>query len=118
MGISSILGAVLKNVPWHKIATAAMEYAPDLYAKAKERFQQQEERSSETVVEHELQERVSRLEKLLLEQDDLIRSLVAKNASLEETISALSGRLLLFKVGSGCLLFAAAVMLLLLLKQP
>lgn len=118
MGISSILGAVLKNVSWSKIAHMAMEYAPELYRKAKERFQQDTELPAEITVETELQERITRLEKLLLEQESIIHDQAAKSLSLEEKCAALEGRLLTFKIISGALFLVALTALVLLLKQP
>ena len=116
MGISSILGAVLKNVSWEKIARMAMEYGPELYRQAKERFQNETEPAAETAVETELQERIVRLEKLLLEQETVIRDQAAKNIGLQEQCAALERRLFIFKISCGTLLSTALIMLVLLLK--
>ena len=116
MGISLILGTVLKNVSWEKIARMAMEYGPELYRQAKERFQHEGENAAESPVETELQERIVRLEKLLLEQETVIREQAAKNISLDERCALLESRLLIFKVSSGILFLAVLIMLVPLLK--
>jgi len=115
MGIGAVLGSILKGISWAKVASVAMEYAPDLYRQAKERFQQSEP-AAESAVETELHDRISRLEKLLLEQEDVIREHTAKAARLEEICNSLESRLLTFKVISGTLLVASLTMLFLLLK--
>ena len=116
MGITSILETVLKNVSWGKIASVAMEYAPDLYRKARERFLNEDEPAAESPVETELQGRIARLDKLLLEQESVIREQAAKNALLTEKCASLAGRLLIFQVGSGILLLALLTLTVLLLK--
>ena len=116
MGISSIMGALLKNVSWGRIADMAMEYAPGLYRKAMERFQNEGEPAAAPTADKELLERVARLEKLLLEQEGVIRDQVTKNNLLTEKCTALEGRLLIFKVGSGLLLLALLATTVLLLK--
>jgi len=116
MGISSILAAVLKHVSWGKMASMAMEYAPGLYRKARERFQGDGGPAACSSVEAELQERIVRLEKLLLEQETVIREQAAKNIGLQGECAALESRLYIFQVSSAALFIAATIMLALLLK--
>ena len=116
MGISSILGTVLKYVSLEKIVSLAMEHGPELYRKAKERFQNEAEPAAETPVETELQGRITRLEGLLLEQENVIRDQAAKNIGLQEQCALLESRLYIFKIISAALLLAALTMLVLLLK--
>lgn len=111
MGISSILGTLLKNVSWDRIASMAMEHAPEIYRKARERFQ-----SEGAPVETELHERIVRLEKLLLEQETVIRDQAAKNIGLQERCALLERRLFTFKIISAALFLAALTMIVLLLK--
>ena len=114
MGIGSIMGSLLKGLPWKRIAAAAMEQAPELYQKARERFMKGGEPERETAAG--LQARIARLEALLLEQEGLIRDQSAKNALLEERCASLEARLLRFKIVSGILFATALVMLALLMK--
>lgn len=117
MGIAAVIGAVLKNVSWGKVASLAMEYAPGLYQQAKERFKREEEPAEASPVETELQERISRLEKLLLEQEAVIREQVAKNELLEESCRQLEGRVNLFRIIAVILAGIALVPTFLLLRS-
>jgi uncharacterized coiled-coil protein SlyX len=112
MGITSILGSALKDLPWRTIANAAMEHAPELYQKARERFQKPGEKAGEV----ELQARIARLETLLLEQERVIRQQAEKNAKLEEKSAALEALLVRFKIVSGVLFVATMILLALLMK--
>jgi hypothetical protein len=117
MGITSILATTLKNLPWRTIAIAAMERAPELFQKARERVQKPgDQQISEAAVETELQERIIRLEALLLEQEDLTRKQAAHSTFLEGRCALLESRLHRFKIFSGVLFAAAMVLLFLLLK--
>lgn len=109
MGITAVISAALKNVSWGKVASLAMEYAPELYQQAKDRFRREEEPVTASPVETELQERISRLEKLLVEQEDVIREQAAKNELLEENCRLLEGRVNLFKIIAVILAGAALV---------
>lgn len=116
MGIGSILGSALKSLPWNRIAVAAMEQAPELFQKAKERFMKSGEPAVETAAETELQDRIAKLEALLLEREGLIREQSAKRVVLEERCAGLEARLLRFKIISGILFATALVLLALLMK--
>lgn len=117
MGLSSILGTVLKIVSVEQIAGLLMAHGPELFRKAKERFQNEAEPAAGTPVETELQARLTRLEALLLEQEKVIRELAAKNIDLQEKSVALESRVLTFKIISAALFLAALTMLVILLKQ-
>lgn len=117
MGITSILATTLKNLPWRTIAIAAMERAPELLQKARDRFQKPgDQQFSEAAIETELQERIARLEALLLEQEDLTRKQAAHSTFLEGRCAALESRLFSCKIVSGVLFAAAMILLVLLLK--
>lgn len=115
MGLVSILGSTLKNLPWRTIATTAMDHAPELYRKAREHFGKNNT-SAVSATEIELNDRIARLEALLLEQDALIRQQQVKCDKLEKDCITLEGRLFSFKIVSGILFFAAMILLALLLK--
>lgn len=118
MGISAILAATVKNLPWRSIATAALERAPELYQKVRERLQKPaEQQAEEAAAEAELQARLTRLEGLLLEQEEVIRRQAAETARLEEACSDLESRLLRSRIISGVLGAAALITLALLLKR-
>lgn len=117
MGISSILRTVLKIVSVEQIASLIMAHGPELYRKAKERFQNEAETAAGTPVETELQARLTRLEALLLEQEHVIRDQAADNIGLQEQCAALESRLFTFKIISAALFLAALTMLVILLKQ-
>lgn len=117
MGITSILATTLKKLPWRTIAIVAMERAPELFQKARERFQKPiEQQVSEAPVDTELQERIARLEALLLQQDGLIREQAAQSTLLQDRCVLLESRLFRCKIVSGVLFVAAMTLLVLLLK--
>jgi hypothetical protein len=116
MGITTILGSALKNLPWRAIATVALERAPELYQKTKERFQEKEAAFEESALGKELQERISHLQSLLIEQKGLNRELAAKCAFLEKRTATLESSLFSFKVVSGVLFISAMIMLALLIQ--
>jgi hypothetical protein len=117
MGITSLLAAALKNLPWRTIAISALERAPELFQIARDRFQKPEaQHDSEAATAAELQARIARLEKLLLEQEGLIREQSAQRTLLEDRCTALEARLSSFKIISGGLLVGVLILLALLLK--
>jgi hypothetical protein len=110
MGLSSLLSSLVKGLTWTQVAGLAMEYGPELCRKAMERFQPV---GSEVAAaeEHELKERLARLEKLLLEQEGIIRKETAKAELLEERCLALEGRLQRLKIVAGLLATACLILL-------
>lgn len=115
MGISSIISSLVKGITWSKVASVAMEYGPELYRKAMERFQA-ETTPVASVEEIELQERLARLEKLLLEQEEVIRAQTVKNDRLEKRCLQLDSSLMTLKVTAGVLTLGCVVLLALLFK--
>jgi hypothetical protein len=110
MGIASIFSSFVKGIAWTKVANVAMEYGPELYRKAMERIQP--EASSGAVAEYaELQERVARLEKLLLEQEEIIREQATNNILLEKRCIAQASQLLVLKVTAGALTLGCVILL-------
>lgn len=98
MGIGTLLTGALKGVSWLKIAEVVMEYGPELYRQACERFQKSDQPPHPQQAEIELQERIDRLEKLVVEQDIVLRKHVARNEQLEEVCLQLEGRLKTWKL--------------------
>lgn len=116
MGMTAILGSALKKMPWRTIAAVALERAPELYQKAKERFQANELPPDESDLEKELQERISHLQRLLIDQKNMNRELAEKCALLEKRTAALETGLFSFKVVSGVLFVSVMILLALLMK--
>lgn len=116
MGITAILGAALKNLPWRTIAIVAMERAPELFQKTKERFKQSGEPPGEAAIETELQEKIAHLQRLLIDQRSLNREQAEKSAAFEKRCAALEIRLFSFKVVSGVLFIAVMLLLALLFR--
>jgi hypothetical protein len=105
----------VKGITWTKVASVAMEYGPEFYRKARERFQPEE--SLEAVAENiELQEKIARLEKLLLEQEGIIREQAAKTGLLEKRCLALERQIVLLQVTAGVLTLGCVVLLAILFK--
>jgi hypothetical protein len=115
MGIASVFSSLVKGITWAKVANLAMEYGPDFYRKATERFQPAEPAVSEAEYTG-LQERITRLEKLLLEQEAVIREQAAKNGLLEKRCAVQDSQLLLLKVTAGALTLGCVVLLAILFK--
>jgi len=110
MGISSVFATLLKELTWSKVANVAMEYGPELYRKAVERLQPETSPAAEAAAT-ELQERVARLEKLLLEQEEIIREQAAKHELLIQKSQSLENSLLVLKVTAGGLTLGCIVLL-------
>lgn len=118
MGIGSVLATALKSLPWRTLALTALERAPELFQKARECFQKPDaQQICAPAVDAGLQERIARLEGLLLEQEGLLREQAAQCSLLEERSAALESRLASCKIVIGVLFVAAMILLLLLLKQ-
>ncbi len=115
MGISSMFSSLVKGITWAKVASMAIEYAPELYCKAMERHHA--ETPAVAIAEATaLQERLARLEILLLEQEDLIREQTAKNGLLEKRCLALENSLLALKISAGVLTLCCIILLAIIFK--
>lgn len=117
MGITTLFTTALKGVSWQKIAGMAMEYGPEIYRKARDRFRKDDPQPERQGAEAELRERIGRLEKLLLEQEEVIREQVARSERLQEACLKLEGALKLFKVVTALLAFVALVLAVMLIRQ-
>jgi uncharacterized coiled-coil protein SlyX len=98
MGLSALLSGALKGVSWQKIAGLAVTYGPEIYRQACERLGKSGQPAAPPQAEIDLQERIDRLEQLLVEQEEVIRELVARNERLEETCLQLAGQVKKFRV--------------------
>ena len=116
MGIVSLLSTLVRGVGWTKLLEMAIEHGPGLYRKAKERFQPEEMQAAEDE-ESQLHERISRMEKRLLEQESLIRRQVAQNELLEQRCTLLEKRLHMFRIITGLLALVSLSLLTFLLQQ-
>ncbi len=117
MGIATLITSALKGVSWQKIAGLALEYGPDFYRQARERVGKDD---GETVVqgaEVELQARVDRLEKLLVEQEEIIRTQAAEGERLKEACLRLEERLKLFRIATAALAATSLLLAVLLLGR-
>lgn len=117
MGISAVITTALKGLSWQKIAGLAMTYGPGLYRQAWERFHRTDGSPAESRAEVELQERIVRLEKLLLEQEELIRGQAARNEQLEAACLQLESRLNRVKVICAVLAAIAILLIVMLLRH-
>ena len=115
MGMASVFASLVKGITWTKVASMALEYGPDIYRKAMERFQCPPAPAG-APEDPELQERLARLEKLLLEQEEIIRGEAARNELLEKRCQELEGTLLVLKVVAGLLTLGCIVLLAVLFK--
>jgi hypothetical protein len=103
MGIPTFLAAVLKRVSWQKVAGLAMEYGPELYRKTRERLLKGDLPPEQLPAEVALRERIDQLERLLVEQEEVIRAQVARNEQLEDACLKLEGRMNRFRIVSAVL---------------
>lgn len=110
MGMASVFASLVKGITWTKVASMALEYGPDIYRKAMERFQCPPAPAGPPE-DPELQERLARLEKLLLEQEEIIRGEAARNELLEKRCQELERLLLVLKVVAGLLTLGCIVLL-------
>jgi hypothetical protein len=97
MGISAILTAAMKHISWEQAANIAMQYAPDLVRKLKERMRSGAgtEEGTRVTAEH-LSERVRELEGVLMKQGEMIEQLTRGMETLEENGRTLQARLNVF----------------------
>lgn len=110
MGISSIIASTLKGVSWQKIAGLAMEYGPEFYRQARGRSRKENRQPEGHRVESALQERIGQLERLLVEQEELIGKQAAEIERLQGGCLRLEGRLKWCKIATATLA-ATAILL-------
>lgn len=111
MGIATLL----KGITWAKLASLAIEHGPGLYRQARERFQT-DTLPVASAAEAELLDRVARLEKLLLEQEMVIREQTARKELIEKSCQSLESQLLVFRVAVGVLALGVIILLAVLFK--
>jgi len=116
MGIVALFSTLVKGVGWTRLFEIAIEHGPGLYRKAKERFQPEETQAAEAEA-LQLHERISHLEKRLIEQESLFRREVAQNELLEQRCTLLEKRLRMFKIITVLLALVSLTLLAFLLKQ-
>lgn len=117
MGIPTVIRGVLKGVAWGKVAGLVMEYGPELYRQACERFRRDGVTPELTEAEAELHERIDRLEKLLVEQEGVIRAQVTRNEQLEEACLRLEGRVNRMRIVSAVLAGVSLLLAVLLFRN-
>lgn len=116
MGFPAVITAALKGLTWQRVASLAMEYGPLFYHQARERLHKGDGPAAPSPAEVELEERIARLEKLLVEQDELIRGQAARNEQLEEACLRLESRLTTAKIVCALLACIAIVLTVMLLR--
>jgi len=116
MGIVSLFSTLVRGVGWTKLLEMAIAHGPGLYRKAKERFQPEETQAAEAE-ESQLHERISHLEKQLVEQESLIRRQVAQNELLEQRCTLLEKHLHIFRIISVLLALVSLTLLVFFLRQ-
>lgn len=116
MGIVALFSTLVRGVGWTKLLEMAIEHGPGLYRKAKERFQPEGTQAAEAE-ETQLHERISGLEKRLLEQESLFRRQVAQNELLEQRCTLLEKHLRIFRIMTVLLALVSVILLAFLLKQ-
>jgi hypothetical protein len=117
MGFSAVITAALKGLTWQRIASMAMEYGPVFYRQAREHLNKGDGPAAPSRAEAELEERIARLEKLLLEQDELIRGQAARNEQLEEACLRLESRLTTAKIACAVLACIALILTAMMLRH-
>ena len=117
MGLSTLITSALKGVSWQKIAGLALEYGPDFYRQARERFGKGDQETEGQEAEAELQARVDRLEKLLVEQEEIIRNQAAEGERLKEACLKLEERLKLFRFATVALAAVALLLIVMMLNR-
>jgi len=119
MGKSSVFASLVKGLTWTKIASLAVEHGPDLYRRARERFQPAPEPAPAPAVSaetDELKARLAKLESVLLEQEEIIRTQVTKNQNLEKNCRELETSLKLMQITAGALTLGCIVLLAIIFK--
>jgi len=118
MGIATFIASALKGVAWGKVAGLAMEYGPELYRMACGRLRKEDDLPPEpTEEENELRQRIDRLEKLLVEQEEVIRGQVARNEQLQDACLKLEGQMNRFRIVSAILAVIAIGFAVMLIRQ-
>ena len=93
MGIPAIFTAAMKQVSWGKVATAAIQYGPDLIRKLKEQVQSRHDYEDQEVRVDELSEEISHLRTIILDQEKIIEASNSKIIILEKNCNSLQSRL-------------------------
>lgn len=96
MGISAIFTAAMKHISWGKVATAAMQYGPDLIRKLKEQVQSRHNDEDQEIIVDELSEEISHLRTVLLDREKIIEANNSKIIILEKNCKSLQSRVKLF----------------------
>lgn len=117
MGLAGIFKAALKDAPWQKIATMAMEYGPEICRRASEMLHRDVAGPQREQAEAELKARVESLEKLLLEQEEIIRGQKERCDQLSDACLQLENRLRNFRMICVLLAVSCAILLFLVLRQ-
>lgn len=117
MGLSAVFTSALKGLSWQKIAGLAMAYGPELYRQARGHFPTGDGPPAPSPAEVELEERVARLEKLLLEQEELIKAQSTRNEQLEAVCLQLEHRLNRVKIICAVLTGVAIILVVMLLRH-
>lgn len=117
MGIATFIASALKGVAWGKVAGLALEYGPELYRRACERLNKEDLLPGQTEEEIELRQRIERLEKLLVEQEEVIRGQVARNEQLQDACLKIEERLNRFRIVCAVLAVIAITFAVLLLRH-
>ncbi len=118
MGLTAFIAQALKGVAWGKVAGLAIEYGPALYKTARERLRRDEHgEPDEAAVETALRERVEQLERLLVEQEGVIREQAARNGRLEETCLKLEKMVTRMRIVGAVLAGVSILLAILLLRN-
>ena len=117
MGIPAFIATALKGIAWGKVAGLAMEYGPVLYRSVLERMRRDERAPEESEEEIALHERMARLEKLLVEQEAVIREQVTRNGQLEEARLKLEGQVNRLRIACAVLAGTSILLAIMLLRN-
>jgi len=117
MGLAGLFTSALKDAPWQKIATMAMEYAPEIYRRASEMLRRDVAGPQREQAEAELKARVESLEKLLLEQEEIIRGQEERCAQLSDACLQLESRLRNFRIICAVLAVSCVILAFLVFRQ-
>ena len=113
MGLAALISKLAKGITLAQVANLAVEHGPELYRLARERFLTPAAPADDSE-EQELKERLARLEKLLTEQEEIIRREADKARLFEQRCLELEQRLFRLKIIAGLLAGVGLVLLILL----